>query len=58
MDLLDPKNDVVFKLLFADPRNERLLASLLTAVMQPASAIVQVAVIDPEVHPEDPTASG
>lgn len=38
MLLLDPKQDVVFKMLFADRRNRRLLESLLTAVLQPPDA--------------------
>jgi len=52
MALLDPKLDVVFKMLFADPRNERLLISLLTAVLRPASPIARVTVLDPEL-PKD-----
>lgn len=33
--LLDPKNDIVFKMLFAQSQNARLLHSLLTAVLAP-----------------------
>jgi hypothetical protein len=43
MDLLDPKQDVVFKLLFADKRNERLLISLIDSVLEPKSSIQAVA---------------
>ncbi|MBI4703473.1 MAG: Rpn family recombination-promoting nuclease/putative transposase, partial [Deltaproteobacteria bacterium] len=46
---LDPKLDVVFKLLFAQPQNRELLVSLLTAVLQPATPIVEVSVLNPEV---------
>lgn len=52
MALLDPKLDVVFKLLFAEPRNRALLISLLTAVLRPTSPIVNVTVLDPEL-PKD-----
>ncbi|MBI2393986.1 MAG: Rpn family recombination-promoting nuclease/putative transposase [Deltaproteobacteria bacterium] len=43
---------MVFKMLFAEPRNVRLLVSLLTAVLRPASPIAQVTVLDPEL-PKD-----
>jgi hypothetical protein len=36
---LDPKLDVVFKLLFADEQNRPLLVSFLTAVLQPPEPI-------------------
>ena len=52
MALLDPKLDVVFKLLFAEPRNRALLVSLLTAVLRPNSPIANVTVLDPEL-PKD-----
>lgn len=52
MPLLDPKLDVVFKMLFAEPRNRALLISLLTAVLRPTSPIVDVTVLDPEL-PKD-----
>jgi len=47
---LDPKNDVVFKLLFSDERNRDLLRSLLNAVLQPPRPIVSVEVINPEIR--------
>jgi predicted transposase/invertase (TIGR01784 family) len=47
--LLSPTLDVVFKILFADPRNRRLLVSLLEAVLRPAVPIAQVDVTNPEV---------
>ncbi|MBI5543866.1 MAG: Rpn family recombination-promoting nuclease/putative transposase [Deltaproteobacteria bacterium] len=46
---LDPKLDVVFKLLFAHPRNRDLLLSLLTAVLRPTSPISELEVLNPEV---------
>ncbi|MBI2391012.1 MAG: PD-(D/E)XK nuclease family transposase, partial [Deltaproteobacteria bacterium] len=52
MELLDPKLDVVFKLLFAAPANERLLISLLGAVLRPAVPIAKVKVLNPEL-PKD-----
>lgn len=55
---LDPKLDVVFKLLFAKPSNKRLLISLLTAILEPASPIVDVEVLDPEVAKESVAAKG
>jgi predicted transposase/invertase (TIGR01784 family) len=54
MALLDPKLDVVFKMLFAEPRNAHLLASLLTAVLRPPLPITRVTVLDPEL-PKDLT---
>jgi predicted transposase/invertase (TIGR01784 family) len=52
MQLLDPKLDVVFKMLFAEPRNAHLLKSLLTAVLNPREPIVRATVLDPEL-PKD-----
>ena len=45
--LLDPKLDVVFKLLFADERNRGLLISLLTAILEPPEPITGVTVLNP-----------
>jgi predicted transposase/invertase (TIGR01784 family) len=50
--LLDPKLDVVFKLLFADERNQRALISLLTAVLEPKQPITEVVVLNPEIRKE------
>jgi len=47
---LSPRNDVVFKLLFADARNRDLLLSLLNAVLQPPRPIVSVDVVNPEIQ--------
>lgn len=49
MALLDPKLDVVFKMLFAEPANELLLRSLLEAVLRPSSPIVRLRVLNPEL---------
>jgi predicted transposase/invertase (TIGR01784 family) len=46
---LDPKQDVVFWMLFALERNRPLLMSLLTAVLQPASPISSVELLDPDL---------
>jgi predicted transposase/invertase (TIGR01784 family) len=46
---LDPKNDCVFKLLFANPANKRSLIRLLTAVLHPPAPIVEVTVLNPEI---------
>jgi predicted transposase/invertase (TIGR01784 family) len=47
---LDPKLDIVFKLLFADERNTALLISLLTAVLKPAHPITEVVLLNPEIE--------
>jgi predicted transposase/invertase (TIGR01784 family) len=49
---LDPKLDVVFKLLFADERNKPLLLSLLAAFLDPSSPIEDVTVLNPETPKE------
>jgi hypothetical protein len=49
---LDPKNDVVFKLLFAAEANRDLLIALLTAVLDPESPITAAEVMNPEVDRE------
>ena len=46
--LADPKNDVVFKLLFSSgPDSEEALRSLLTAVLRPPLPLKKVQVLDP-----------
>ena len=55
---LDPKQDVVFKLLFSRPSNKRLLIALLTAILEPTSPIVDVEVLNPEVTKESVEAKG
>jgi predicted transposase/invertase (TIGR01784 family) len=55
---LDPKLDVVFKLLFAHPRNKKSLIALLTAVLRPKAPIADVEVLNPEVRKEDVTDKG
>jgi len=49
---LDPKLDVVFKILFADPRCRHALVALLTEVLRPAEPIADVTVLNPEL-PKD-----
>src|SRR5512140_3294905 len=49
---LDPKFDVVFKILFADPRARHALVAVLTAVLRPEKPIVDVTVLNPEL-PKD-----
>jgi predicted transposase/invertase (TIGR01784 family) len=49
---LDPKFDVVFKILFADPRCRHALVAVLTAVLRPEKPIVDVTVLNPEL-PKD-----
>src|SRR5512145_2047682 len=49
-ETLNPRNDAVFKLLFADERNRELLIALLNAVLQPARPIVSVDVVNPEIQ--------
>ena len=50
--LLDPKLDVIFKLLFSHERNRNLLVSLLTAVLDPPEPITEVRVLNPEISRE------
>jgi predicted transposase/invertase (TIGR01784 family) len=47
--LLDPKLDVVFKMLFAAEGNRPLLCALLSAVLEPIVPITDVFVLNPEV---------
>jgi len=49
---LDPKLDVVFKILFADPSNQDLLLSLLSAVLRPSEPIVNADVLNPDLPKE------
>jgi predicted transposase/invertase (TIGR01784 family) len=49
-ETLNPRLDVVFKLLMADPSNRELLLSLLNAVLQPARPIVSAEVVNPEIQ--------
>lgn len=49
---LSPTVDVVFKLLFASPETRESLISVLTAVLRPATPIVDVEVLNPEVPRE------
>jgi predicted transposase/invertase (TIGR01784 family) len=46
---LDPKNDAVFKMLFAHPAHKGCLIQLLTAVLHPQTPIVAVRVDNPEI---------
>ena len=55
---LDPKLDVVFKLLFAHPASKSPLISLLTAVLQPAAEIVDVEVLNPDMPRQDAADKG
>jgi predicted transposase/invertase (TIGR01784 family) len=52
-ETLNPRLDVVFKLLMADPSNRELLLSLLNAVLQPARPIVSADVVNPEIQKDD-----
>jgi predicted transposase/invertase (TIGR01784 family) len=58
MNLLDPKLDVVFKLLFANEKNRNILIALLTAVLQPSAPIDAAEVLNPEVPKELPAEKG
>jgi predicted transposase/invertase (TIGR01784 family) len=49
---LDPKLDIVFKLLFGSPESSDFLVSLLSSVLMPASPITSAEVLDPEVPKE------
>ena len=60
-DILPPKNDVVFKLLFGDQRNGDLLIDFLKAVISlPEDDYSEIAVVDPHLirkHPDKKLAS-
>ena len=49
---LDPKLDVIFKILLSKPSNQALLASLIAAVLRPPVPIASVTVLNPEL-PKD-----
>lgn len=49
---LDPTLDVVFKLLFAAPKNRDILIALLQDVLAPERPIVRVDVLNPEIDKE------
>jgi predicted transposase/invertase (TIGR01784 family) len=53
MELLDPKNDYVFKRLFAD--SPELLAALISAVRQGEPPVQVLQVLNPRILPEDIT---
>ncbi len=55
---LDPKSDVVFKLLFAAEENRDILVSLLSSVFQPEQEIQGVTVRNPEVRKQEVTDKG
>jgi predicted transposase/invertase (TIGR01784 family) len=58
MKWLDPKLDVVFKLLFAREKNRDILTALLTAVLQPTAPIDSLFVLNPEVPKDLPADRG
>jgi predicted transposase/invertase (TIGR01784 family) len=49
---LDPTLDIVFKMLFASPASRDTLIALLSAVLEPASPIVDAQVLNPEITRE------
>ncbi|MCX6132095.1 MAG: Rpn family recombination-promoting nuclease/putative transposase [Proteobacteria bacterium] len=51
-ELLDPKNDIVFKMLFIRDSSRRLLPSLLNAVLDLPSPIIEFEILNPEL-PKD-----
>jgi hypothetical protein len=53
MDLLDPKNDYVFKRLFADSPD--LLAALISAVRRDEPPVEVLQVLNPQILPQDLT---
>jgi predicted transposase/invertase (TIGR01784 family) len=56
--LLDPKLDIVFKMLFTDPRNRGLLIHFLQDFLQPAAPIVDIEVLNPELRRVSPGERG
>jgi hypothetical protein len=57
-ELLRPTLDVVFKLLFSDKRNENLLRSLVSTLLDPAVPIADLEVLNPETTKESVRAKG
>jgi predicted transposase/invertase (TIGR01784 family) len=56
--LLDPKLDVVFKMLFADERNKHVLLRFTNAVLKPPTPFVDVEVLNPEIPKETVATKG
>jgi predicted transposase/invertase (TIGR01784 family) len=56
--LLRPTLDVVFKLLFSDKRNENLLRSLVSTLIEPGVPIAGLEVLNPETTKESVQAKG
>ena len=50
--LLDPKNDAVFKMLFAKKGNEDILMDLISAIIRPSHPIKNLTLLNPEI-PKD-----
>ncbi|MFZ5891598.1 MAG: Rpn family recombination-promoting nuclease/putative transposase [Myxococcota bacterium] len=57
-NLLDPRNDVVFRMLFGKPENRELLISLLNAVLAPEVPIVDIEVLSAELPKDSVDAKG
>jgi predicted transposase/invertase (TIGR01784 family) len=55
---LDPKLDVVFKMLFADARNKHILLAFINAVLNPQTQFIDVEVLNPDVPKEVPANKG
>lgn len=55
---LDPKLDIVFKILFSQPESKPSLIALLTAVLQPEESILDVEVLNPELPRRDVSDKG
>ncbi len=49
IDLLDPKSDYIFKLIFADEQNKDVLISLLNAVLKDKPHVYDVTLLSPEM---------
>jgi predicted transposase/invertase (TIGR01784 family) len=58
VERLDPRLDIVFKMLFGAPDSRDQLTSLISAVLRPARPITDVQVLNPEVRKEDVTSKG
>ena len=50
---LDPKLDIVFKILLGSPENRDILISFLTAVLRPSSPIVKIEILNPKIPGDD-----
>ena len=52
LDQITPQNDVVFKMIFADPKHERVLLHFLNCAIESKSPITKVKILNSEITAE------